>query len=155
MIMTHTEITERVAATGPGTCGDTADIHAVAVAGASPAGSAVLDYSDKAGLRPWQFSVAPMIDVTDRHCRYFHRLLAPNALLYTEMITTGAWFLAMCQDICALALRNTRLLCNWAAASRRRLPIAPDWGKAGDMMKSTSIAVAPQSGCKRGRSVPA
>ena len=31
-----------------------------------------------------------MIDVTDRHCRYFHRLLAPSARLYTEMITTGA-----------------------------------------------------------------
>ena len=31
-----------------------------------------------------------MMDWTDRHCRYFHRLLAPNALLYTEMVTTGA-----------------------------------------------------------------
>jgi tRNA-dihydrouridine synthase A len=31
-----------------------------------------------------------MIDVTDRHCRFFHRLLAPTARLYTEMITTGA-----------------------------------------------------------------
>ncbi len=31
-----------------------------------------------------------MIDVTDRHCRYFHRLLAPRIRLYTEMITTGA-----------------------------------------------------------------
>jgi tRNA-dihydrouridine synthase A len=31
-----------------------------------------------------------MIDVTDRHCRYLHRLLAPRARLYTEMITTGA-----------------------------------------------------------------
>jgi len=31
-----------------------------------------------------------MIDVTDRHCRYFHRLLNPRARLYTEMITTGA-----------------------------------------------------------------
>jgi tRNA-dihydrouridine synthase A len=31
-----------------------------------------------------------MIDVTDRHCRYFHRLLAPRARLYTEMIATGA-----------------------------------------------------------------
>lgn len=38
----------------------------------------------------WRLCVAPMIDVTDRHCRYFHRLLAPRALLYTEMITTGA-----------------------------------------------------------------
>jgi len=35
-------------------------------------------------------SVAPMMDWTDRHCRYFHRLISPNILLYTEMITTGA-----------------------------------------------------------------
>ena len=35
-------------------------------------------------------SVAPMMEWTDRHCRYFHRLLAPRALLYTEMITTSA-----------------------------------------------------------------
>jgi len=37
-----------------------------------------------------QLSVAPMMDWTDRHCRYFHRLLSPHALLYTEMVTTGA-----------------------------------------------------------------
>lgn len=37
-----------------------------------------------------KISVAPMMDWTDRHCRYFHRLISPNALLYTEMITTGA-----------------------------------------------------------------
>jgi len=36
------------------------------------------------------FSVAPMLDWTNRHCRYFHRLLTKNALLYTEMVTTGA-----------------------------------------------------------------
>ncbi len=35
-------------------------------------------------------SVAPMLDWTDRHCRYFHRLLSRKALLYTEMVTTGA-----------------------------------------------------------------
>jgi tRNA-dihydrouridine synthase A len=35
-------------------------------------------------------SVAPMMDWTDRHCRYFHRLLSRHALLYTEMMTTGA-----------------------------------------------------------------
>jgi tRNA-dihydrouridine synthase A len=35
-------------------------------------------------------SVAPMMDWTDRHCRYFHRLLSRKALLYTEMVTTGA-----------------------------------------------------------------
>ena len=31
-----------------------------------------------------------MMDWTDRHCRYFHRLLSPNALLYTEMVTARA-----------------------------------------------------------------
>src|ERR1700754_3910555 len=35
-------------------------------------------------------SVAPMMDYTDRHCRYFLRLLSPSALLYTEMITAAA-----------------------------------------------------------------
>src|SRR5918997_1512519 len=35
-------------------------------------------------------SVAPMMDWTDRHCRYFHRLLTRRTVLYTEMITTGA-----------------------------------------------------------------
>ena len=38
----------------------------------------------------WRLCVAPMIDVTDRHCRFFHRQLAPQARLYTEMISTGA-----------------------------------------------------------------
>ena len=39
---------------------------------------------------PYRFSVAPMMDWTDRHCRVFHRLLTRHALLYTEMVTTGA-----------------------------------------------------------------
>ena len=34
--------------------------------------------------------VAPMMDWTDRHCRYFHRLLSPHARLYTEMVTAQA-----------------------------------------------------------------
>jgi tRNA-dihydrouridine synthase A len=37
-----------------------------------------------------RFSVAPMMDWTDRHCRVFHRGLTRRALLYTEMVTTGA-----------------------------------------------------------------
>jgi tRNA-dihydrouridine synthase A len=38
----------------------------------------------------WRLSVAPMMGWTDRHCRYFHRLLTRRTLLYTEMVTTGA-----------------------------------------------------------------
>jgi tRNA-dihydrouridine synthase A len=37
-----------------------------------------------------KFCVAPMLDWTDRHCRYFHGLISQQALLYTEMVTTGA-----------------------------------------------------------------
>jgi tRNA-dihydrouridine synthase A len=41
-------------------------------------------------MSPWRLSVAPMMDWTDRHCRFFHRLLSQHTLLYTEMVTTGA-----------------------------------------------------------------
>src|SRR3954469_24465200 len=37
-----------------------------------------------------RFSIAPMMEWTDRHCRFFHRLLTRRALIYTEMVTTGA-----------------------------------------------------------------
>src|SRR3954467_12165399 len=40
--------------------------------------------------RTHRFSIAPMMEWTDRHCRFFHRLLTRRALLYTEMITIGA-----------------------------------------------------------------
>ena len=37
-----------------------------------------------------KFCIAPMMNWTDRHCRYFMRLISQKAILYTEMITTGA-----------------------------------------------------------------
>ncbi|MDA8621885.1 tRNA dihydrouridine(20/20a) synthase DusA [Psychrosphaera sp.] len=37
-----------------------------------------------------KFCVAPMLDWTDRHCRYFYRTLSKHSVLYTEMVTTGA-----------------------------------------------------------------
>ena len=40
--------------------------------------------------RPWRLCVAPLMDWTDRHCRYFHRLITRRARLYTEMVSTGA-----------------------------------------------------------------
>ncbi|HRE45596.1 MAG TPA: tRNA dihydrouridine(20/20a) synthase DusA [Terricaulis sp.] len=40
--------------------------------------------------QPHKFSVAPMMDWTDRHCRAFHRMLSARALLYTEMLTADA-----------------------------------------------------------------
>jgi tRNA-dihydrouridine synthase A len=39
---------------------------------------------------PHRLSVAPMMDWTDRHCRYFHRQMTRRAMLYTEMVTAAA-----------------------------------------------------------------
>jgi tRNA-dihydrouridine synthase A len=41
-------------------------------------------------LSEWRFCTAPMMDWSDRHCRYLWRLLSSRARLYTEMVTTGA-----------------------------------------------------------------
>ena len=41
-------------------------------------------------VSPWRLSVAPMLDWTDKHCRFLHRLLSRRTRLYTEMVTTGA-----------------------------------------------------------------
>jgi len=53
--------------------------------------AAAVEFGSKPAVSAsWRLCVAPMMDWTDRHCRYFHRLLAPSARLYTEMVTTGA-----------------------------------------------------------------
>ena len=46
--------------------------------------------SNNAATAAAKLSVAPMMDWTDRHCRYFHRLMSRRVLLYTEMITAPA-----------------------------------------------------------------
>ncbi|MGB5132803.1 MAG: tRNA dihydrouridine(20/20a) synthase DusA [Steroidobacteraceae bacterium] len=46
--------------------------------------------SQPQALTPWAISVAPMMDWTDRHCRYFLRLFSPRTRLYTEMIVAQA-----------------------------------------------------------------
>ncbi len=45
---------------------------------------------NESGEPGWRLCVAPMLDWTDRHCRFFHRQLSRHARLYTEMVTTGA-----------------------------------------------------------------
>src|SRR5918995_1400075 len=51
---------------------------------------AVETTKNRARSNDWRFSVAPMMDWTDRHCRFFHRILSRRTRLYTEMVTTGA-----------------------------------------------------------------
>jgi tRNA-dihydrouridine synthase A len=57
--------------------------------GIKPAQTAEIE-GKSSNISRLRFSVAPMMEWTDRHCRFFHRLLTRRALIYTEMITTGA-----------------------------------------------------------------
>jgi tRNA-dihydrouridine synthase A len=51
-------------------------------------GSAQICY--KAAMTTYRFCIAPMMEWTDRHCRFFHRILTRRARLYTEMLTPAA-----------------------------------------------------------------
>src|SRR5882757_3692337 len=61
--------------------------HLSAQTSVGPTQSAKINENNMLDTR---FSVAPMMDWTDRHCRVFHRLMTRRARLYTEMLTTGA-----------------------------------------------------------------
>src|SRR5438128_1118125 len=64
----------------------------------NPAGTRSMESTGKIGISSDQkaekldrrISVAPMMDWTDRHCRYFLRGFSPDVLLYTEMVTAAA-----------------------------------------------------------------
>ena len=76
-----------------------------------------------------------MIDVTDRHCRYFHRLLAPRGC--TEMITTGALLHGNVARHLDFDEAEHPVALQLAAASRTRWRNAPGWADNGATTKST------------------
>ena len=76
-----------------------------------------------------RFSIAPMLDWTDRHCRYFLRQLSRHTLLYTEMVTTGAIIHGK-GDYLAYSEEE-------AAAIRLRWRTARSWRRRAAMMKLT------------------
>jgi tRNA-dihydrouridine synthase A len=55
-----------------------------------PDNSCVIAPQPQSPAVSWRLCVAPMMDWTDRHCRFFHRLITRRARLYTEMVATGA-----------------------------------------------------------------
>ena len=54
------------------------------------AAGVVVQSGNSSKINHGRYSIAPMMDWTDTHCRVFHRILTRRALLYTEMVTTGA-----------------------------------------------------------------
>lgn len=82
-------------------------------------------------------SVAPMLDWTDRHCRHFHRLLSKNALLYTEMVTTGALIDGDVARHLRFNAEQALWPCNSAAASLLIPARCAKWAKSGVTTRST------------------
>ena len=76
-------------------------------------------------LPPHRFSVAPMMECTDRHCRAFHRILTREALLYTEMVTAAAVVHGNVGRLIGTR-PSSRSRCSLAAARRTSWPKPPD-----------------------------
>ncbi|HEX7370596.1 MAG TPA: tRNA dihydrouridine(20/20a) synthase DusA [Rhodanobacteraceae bacterium] len=79
---------------------------------------------------PWRLCVAPMMDWTDRHCRYFHRLLSPNARLYTEMVTAAALTHGDRGHLLAYNPEEHPVALQLGGADPRELAAAARWGAA-------------------------
>lgn len=77
-------------------------------------------------------SVAPMLDWTDRHCRYFHRLISPHTLLYTEMITAPAILLGKREKVLDFSPQENPVALQLGGSDPEALAecarIAEDWG---------------------------
>lgn len=75
------------------------------------------------------FSVAPMMEWTDRHCRYFHRLLSSSAVLYTEMISADALIFGPRHNL--LVFNNEELPCvlQLGGNDPKKLALAAQYGQ--------------------------
>ncbi len=74
--------------------------------------------------------VAPMMDWTDRHCRYLHRLFAPHALLYTEMIVAAAVLRGDAQRLLAMDPAEHPVALQLGGSDPRALALAARAGEA-------------------------
>lgn len=74
--------------------------------------------------------IAPMMDYTDRHCRYLLRLLSPQALLYTEMITSAAIVRGHAERLLAFDPTEHPVALQLGGSDPRELAIAAKAGAA-------------------------
>ncbi len=85
-----------------------------------------------ANLPGWRLSVAPMMDWTDRHCRFFHRLLTRRARLYTEMVTADAIIFGPRARLLGFDARERPVALQLGGADPAKLAeaarIGADWG---------------------------
>ena len=88
-----------------------------------------------------------MMDWTDRHCRYFHRLITQQTLLYTEMVTTGALLFGDQARHLDFDAVEHPLALQLGGSEPLDLAKSAQLGERGATMRSTSTVVVPQSAC--------
>ncbi len=86
---------------------------------------------------PHRLCTAPMMDWSDRHCRYFFRQLSSSALVYTEMITTGALIHGDIARHLDFNREEHPVALSWAAANQTTSQLAPGSARHGATTKST------------------
>jgi tRNA-dihydrouridine synthase A len=82
-----------------------------------------LNYKDK------KFAVAPMMDWTDRHCRFFHRQLSSHTQLYTEMVTANAICFGDRQKLLGFDVNEQPLILQLGGSDPKLLAEAAKWGE--------------------------
>ena len=96
-----------------------------------------------------------MMEWTDRHCRFFHRLLTRRARLYTEMITTGAVLYGNRARLLGYDPAEHPLAVQLGGSDPAVLAACARSASAGATTRSTSIAAARRSACRRAATAPA
>jgi tRNA-dihydrouridine synthase A len=99
--------------------------------------------------------VAPMMDWTDRHCRYFLRQVSSRARLYTEMITTGALLHGDVERHLAFSAAEHPVALQLGGSEPDELARCARLGEAYGYDGSTSTSAARASACSAAPSAPA
>ena len=75
------------------------------------------------------FSVAPMMEWTDRHCRYFHRLISSHAVLYTEMISADALLFGPREKLLSFNKEELPCVLQLGGNNPKKLALAAQYGQ--------------------------
>ena len=105
--------------------------------------------------RTHRFSIAPMMEWTDRHCRFFHRLLTRRALLYTEMITTGAVLRGDRARLLAFDPAEHPVAVQLGGSDPRALAESARIAPISATTRSISMSAVRPIACRKGASAPA
>ena len=109
----------------------------------------------KCAIPAHRFSVAPMMEWTDRHCRFFHRLLTRRALIYTEMITTGAVLRGDRARLLAYDAAEHPVALQLGGSDPQALAaMRPHCRKISATTRSTSMSAVRRTACRRAASAP-